>query len=43
MMDIDFKDKAEEEDVTRKMATGLITVFKDNPKFTAALLDLIKS
>lgn len=30
-MDVDFKDKQEEEDAVIKISTGLVTVLKDNP------------
>lgn len=33
MFDINFKNMKEEENVVRKMANGLHTVFRDNPQF----------
>lgn len=41
MMDVEFKDKNEEEAVIAKLATGLTTVLKDNPKFTTAIVELL--
>lgn len=42
-MDIDFKDKEQEEHIIRTLATGYVTVFKDNPKLLKALVELIST
>ena len=41
-MYIEFENKDDEEDVVMKFATGLTTVFKDNPDFLVALQKLLK-